>query len=75
MLAWIYNDQCDGLQLPTTVEMKIVQCDPATRGNSATGRTEPATLSTGLVVQVPEYLKKGETVKVDTRRGEFVPRA
>jgi elongation factor P len=75
MLALIYNDQCVGVQLPTTVEMQIVQCDPATRGNSATGRTKPATLATGLVVQVPEYLKEGETIKVDTRTGEFLSRA
>jgi elongation factor P len=75
MLALIYNGQCVGLQLPTTVEMPIVQCDPATRGNSATGRTKPATLSTGLIVQVPDYLKEGETIKVDTRTGEFISRA
>ena len=75
MLALIYNDQCVGLQLPTTVEMKIVQCDPATRGNSATGRTKPATLATGLIVLVPDYLKEGETIKVDTRTGEFLSRA
>lgn len=75
ILALIYNGHCVGLQLPTTVEMPIVQCDPATRGNSATGRTKPATLATGLVVQVPEYLKQGETIKVDTRTGEFLSRA
>jgi elongation factor P len=75
MLALIYNEQCVGLQLPTTVEMKIIQCDPATRGNSATGRTKPATLATGLVILVPDYLKEGETIKVDTRTGEFLSRA
>jgi elongation factor P len=75
MLALVYNGQCVGLQLPTTVEMPIAQCDPATRGNSATGRTKPATLPTGLVVQVPEYLKEGEVIKIDTRTGEFLSRA
>lgn len=75
MLALIYNDQCVGVQLPTAVELTIAQCDPGVRGNSATGRTKPATLETGLVVHVPEYLSEGERVKVDTRSGEFLSRA
>ena len=75
MLALIYNDRCVGLQLPVAVELAITQCDPAVRGNSATGRTKPATLETGLTLQVPEYLKQGERVKVDTRTGEFLSRA
>ena len=75
MVALIYNDECVGLQLPTAVELTVVQCDPAVRGNSATARTKPATLETGLVVQVPEYLKEGERVKVDTRNGEYLSRA
>ena len=75
MLALIYNDECVGLQLPTAVELDIVECDPGIRGNSATGRTKPAKLETGLVVQVPEYLKQGERIKVDTRTGEFLSRA
>ncbi len=72
--AMIYNDECVGLQLPTVVELKVTQCDPGVKGNSATGRTKPATLETGLVVHVPEYLTQGETVKVDTRSGEFLSR-
>ena len=59
--ALIYNDQCVGIQLPVTVELKVVQCDPGIKGASATARTKPATLETGLVVQVPEYLSEGET--------------
>jgi len=75
MLAMIYNGQCVGIQLPTAVDLKITQCDPAVRGNSATSRTKPATLQTGLEVQVPEYLKEGEMIRVDTRTGEFLARA
>jgi elongation factor P len=75
MLALIYNEECFGLQLPTTVELEISECDPGVKGNSATGRTKPATLSTGLVVQVPEYLSQGERIKVDTRSGDFLSRA
>jgi elongation factor P len=75
VLALIYNDQCVGIQLPTAVELKITQCDPGVKGNSATGRTKPATLQTGLVVQVPEYMSEGEVVKVDTRNGQYLSRA
>ncbi|MHB0955991.1 MAG: elongation factor P [Pirellulaceae bacterium] len=75
LLALIYNDECVGLQLPTAVELDIVECDPGIKGNSATGRTKPAKLETGLLVQVPEYLKQGERIKVDTRTGEFLSRA
>ncbi len=71
----IYNDQAVGIQIPSTVELTITQCDPAVRGNSATGRTKAATLETGLVVQVPEYLSTEETIKVDSRTGEFLSRA
>lgn len=73
--ALIYQDECVGLQLPTSVELNITQCDPAIRGNSATARTKPALLETGLTVHVPEYIKEGERIKVDTRTGEFLSRA
>ncbi len=75
MFALIYEGECVGLQLPSAVELTITQCDPTTRGNSATARTKPATLETGLVVQVPEYIKEGERIKVDTRTCEFLSRA
>jgi elongation factor P len=75
MLALIYNGECVGVQLPTAVDLKVTQCDPAVKGNSATSRTKPATLETGIEVQVPEYLTQGETVRVDTRTGEFLSRA
>ncbi len=75
MLALIYNNECVGLQLPTAVELKITQCDPGIKGNSATGRTKPALLETGVSIQVPEYLKEGERIKVDTRTGVFLSRA
>jgi elongation factor P len=75
MLALIYNNECVGLQLPTAVELTITECDPAVKGNSATGRTKPAVLQTGLRIQIPEYLKQGERIKVDTRTGEYLSRA
>ena len=75
ILALIYNGECVGIQIPTAVDLKVTQCDPAVRGNSATSRTKPAILETGLQVLVPEYLKEGETIRVDTRTGEFLARA
>ena len=75
ILALIYNNECVGIQLPTAVELLVTQCDPGVKGNSATSRTKPATLETGLVVQVPEYLSQGERIKVDTRTGQFLSRA
>ena len=75
MLALIYNDECVGVQVPTTVELLVTQCDPGVKGDSATKRTKPATLETGLVVQVPEYLTEGERIKVDSRTGEYISRA
>jgi elongation factor P len=64
-----------GLKLPPVAELEVTECDPSIRGASATARTKPATLSTGLVVQVPEYLSSGETIRVDSRSGEFLGRA
>lgn len=75
VFALIYNEQCVGIDVPQTVALKVTQCDPYVRGNSATGRTKPATLQTGLTIQVPEYIAEGELVKVDTRSGDFLSRA
>ncbi|MDB4477383.1 elongation factor P [Rubripirellula sp.] len=75
MRAMIYNDACVGLEVPSSVELLITQCDPGVKGNSATSRTKPATLETGLIVQVPEYIKQGEKLKIDTRTGEYLSRA
>jgi elongation factor P len=73
--AMIFNDECVGIQLPVAVELKVVECDPGIKGASATSRTKPAKLETGLVVQVPEYLAAGEMIKVDTRSGAYLSRA
>lgn len=73
--ALIYNDECVGIQLPVSVVLKIVQTDPAIKGASATARTKPATLETGLIITIPEYLSEGELIKVDTRSNEFLGRA
>lgn len=64
-----------GITLPDTVEMEIVECDPSIKGASATARTKPARLVTGLTVQVPEYIAQGETIRIDTRNNAFLQRA
>jgi elongation factor P len=60
---------------PLTVELKVTQTDPGVRGDTAQGGSKPATLETGLVVQVPLYLEEGTIVKVDTRTGKYISRA
>jgi elongation factor P len=73
--ALVVDDEVIAIELPDTVELPIVETTPGVRGNSATGRTKPAKLSTGFVVQVPEHLDEGTTVRVDTRTGEYLGRA
>jgi elongation factor P len=60
---------------PNFVELKIVETDPGLRGDTAQGGIKPAKLETGAVVKVPLFVEQGETVKVDTRNGEYVSRA
>lgn len=64
-----------GIELPPTVKMEIVETGPSMKGASATARTKPATLTTGHIIKVPEYMENGEIVKVDTRTGAFLSRA
>jgi elongation factor P len=75
ILAMVVDDEVIAIELPDTVELPIVETAPGVRGNSATGRTKPATLSTGHVVQIPEHLDSGQVVRVDTRTGEYLGRA
>jgi len=64
-----------GIELPTTVSLEIVETPPAMKGASATNRTKPAQLTTGLEVQVPEYIETGEIIKVNTETGKYMSRA
>lgn len=73
--ALVVDDEVIAIELPDTVELPIVDTTPGVRGNSATGRTKPATLSTGHIIQVPEHLDQNVTVRVDTRTGEYLGRA
>lgn len=75
MFAMVADDKLIGIELPATVSLEISDCSPGIKGASASARTKPATLSTGLVVQVPEYLEPGETIKVNTDSCEYISRA
>ncbi|GAC1462823.1 MAG: elongation factor P [Chloroflexota bacterium] len=70
-----YQDQPIGAELPPNVELLVAQTDPGLRGDTATGGTKPATLETGLVIQVPLFVNEGERVRVDTRTGQYLERA
>ncbi len=63
-----------GLELPASVELLISETDPSIKGASASARTKPATLTTGLVVQVPEYIASGERIKINTAESKFISR-
>jgi elongation factor P len=71
----VVDDEVIAIEVPDVVAMPIADTAPGVRGNSATGRTKPATLSTGHEVQVPEHLEPGAIIRIDTRTGEYLGRA
>jgi elongation factor P len=71
----IVNDVPVALDLPSIVELDVMETDPSIKGGSATSRTKPAKLSTGLTVQVPEYVSTGDKVRVNVEERKFVGRA
>lgn len=75
MQLLVVNGEVAGLSLPASVEMEVIECAPTMKGASATARTKPATLTTGLVVQVPEYIGVGDRVRINTETGKFSSRA
>jgi len=75
IVAMIADEAILGIVLPATVALEITDTAPGMKAASASSRTKPATLSTGLVVQVPEYLTNGELIKVNSGTGEYISRA
>jgi elongation factor P len=69
-----YDGKVIGVELPITVELEVTATDPGFKGDTATGGSKPATLSTGLVVEVPLFVGVGDTLKVDTRTGKYLER-
>jgi elongation factor P len=75
IVALMVDGAAVAIDLPAAVTMQVVDCAPVLKGASAAARTKPATTSTGLVVQVPEYLAPNDVIKVNTLSGEFISRA
>ena len=69
-----YNGEAIDIELPTSVDLEVVEADMAIRGDTATGVTKKVRVQTGLQVQVPNFVVVGDTIRVDTRTGEYVTR-
>jgi len=70
-----FNGKPIGVELPTSVVLKVTQTEPGVKGDTATGATKPAILETGFSVQVPLFVNEGDKLKIDTRTGEYIERA
>jgi elongation factor P len=71
----MYNNEIVGTDLPASVELSVAETEPGVQGDRVSGARKPATLQTGLVVQVPLFVNVGDKLKVDTRSGEYITRA
>jgi elongation factor P len=71
----MYNGEIVGVELPAAVELTVTETEPGIQGDRVSGARKPATLQTGLVVQVPLFVNTGDVLKVDTRSGEYLTRA
>ena len=74
ILISMYQGKPMVVQLPNTVDLEVTDTAPEIKGATATNQYKPATLETGLIVQVPPFVKVGELIRVDTRTGEYVTR-
>ncbi|HEY7703620.1 MAG TPA: elongation factor P [Acidimicrobiia bacterium] len=70
----LYKGKPISVELPASVEMEVTYTEPGVRGDRVSGAYKPATVETGLVVQVPLFVNQGDRVKVDTRSGEYITR-
>lgn len=75
ILVLVVDGNPVALDLPTSVELEITETDPSIKGGSATARTKPALLSTGLTIQVPEHVATGDKIKVNVEERKFMGRA
>ena len=74
-ILMMYSGRVVGVELPAAVELSVTETEPGVQGDRVSGARKPATLETGLVVQVPLFVEPGERIKVDTRTGEYLARA
>lgn len=70
-----YKEEPVGVELSAAVELKVIETGPSYKGDTATSGTKPATLETGLVVHVPMFINRGDTLKINTRSGQYLGRA
>ncbi len=70
-----YKDEIISVDVPITVELAVTQTDPGFKGDTATGGNKPATLETGLTINVPLFINEGDIIKVDTRTSSYIERA
>jgi len=70
-----YGENPIGIELPQTVDLKVTQTMPAIKGATATNQTKPATLETGVVIQVPPFIEEGDVIRINTETGEYSTRA
>jgi len=70
-----YKEEIIGVEMPITVELKVVETGPSFKGDTASAGTKPATMETGIVIQVPMFINEGDNLKVDTRTGSYLERA
>jgi len=73
ILFW--GDRAMSVDLPPKINLKVVDCDPGVKGNTASNYLKSATMENGLMVKVPLFIKVGEIIRVDTRTGDYVERA
>ncbi|WP_349407748.1 elongation factor P [Pseudalkalibacillus sp. SCS-8] len=71
----MYEGETIGVELPNTVELEVTETEPGIKGDTASGGTKPATVQTGLTVQVPFFVNEGDVLIIDTRTGQYVSRA
>jgi elongation factor P len=69
-----YQGETIGVELPVSVELKVTETEPGFAGDTQSGARKPATTESGLVVQVPIFVNEGDTIRVDTRTGEYQTR-
>jgi len=69
-----YKDELIGVELPITVALQVTETGPSFKGDTATAGTKPATLETGIIIQVPTFVSEGDIIKVDTRSGSYLER-
>lgn len=69
-----HNGEPIGVELPIFVELEVVETDPGMKGDTASGGSKPATLNTGVVIQVPLFINIGDKIRIDTRSGQYMER-